>query len=143
MRDNHRTAVLALAVSIAALAVAVVVRGGPAAAQQQPASYGGGGTSSSNNRYLAVTGSVGSGMSVLWLVDTEGKRVLIYGTNSLGKNVELRAARNIEWDLRLDDYMDESQWKAEDLKRLAERQHGGPVAPKEKEPQAPPEKGPK
>ena len=50
--------------------------------------------------------------------------MLIYGTSNLGKNIELRAARNIEWDLKLDEYMDDSQYKAEDLKRLADRQRG-------------------
>ena len=92
----------------------------PAWAQQAPGSYGGG-TVSTNGRYIAATGSVGSGMSVLWLVDTEARRVVVYGTSNLGKTVELRAARNIEWDLRLDEYNDESQYKAEDLERLARR----------------------
>jgi hypothetical protein len=117
---DKKTLAFVLAGSAASfVAGAIVVT---AEAQQAPSNYGSA-TVSSNNRFIAATGSVGSGMSVLWLVDTEGKRVLIYGTSNLGKNIELRAARNIEWDLRLDEYMDDSQYKAEDLKRLAERRH--------------------
>lgn len=126
----------------AAFLVGTLVRTPFAEAQQAPSNYGGG-TVSSNNRFLAATGSVGSGMSVLWLVDSETKRVLIYGTNNLGKGIELRAARNIEWDLRLEEYMDDSQYKAEDLKRLAEKQRLAQAAAekekeREKEPSAPP-----
>jgi hypothetical protein len=36
----------------------------------------------------------------------------------LGKNVELRAARKIEWDMRLDAYRDDSQYTPEDLEAL-------------------------
>jgi len=68
-------------------------------------------------------------MSVLWLVDTEARRLVVYGASAMGKSVELRAARNIEWDLRLDEYNDDSQYKADDLQRLSRRQKDG-KAPK-------------
>jgi hypothetical protein len=115
--------VLAAGVAVAFVAGSLVPAAWRTASAQQAPGVQGSGTVSSNNRFIAATGSVGSGMSVLWLVDTDGKRVLVYGTNNLGKDIELRAARNIEWDLRLDEYMDDSQYKAEDLKRLAERRH--------------------
>lgn len=119
MRDPRNIVILVLATSTAFLAGAFLARTEPAAAQQ--AAGGGGGTVGANNRMIAATGSVGSGMSVLWLMDTESKRLLVYGTNSLGKNVELRAARNVTWDLALDELNDDSQYRAEDLQKLAEK----------------------
>jgi hypothetical protein len=135
MRDPKSLAIVTLGLAAAFLAGAVLFRAGPAEAQQGPAGNYGTATVSSNNRFIAATGSVGSGMSVLWLVDTEGKRVLVYGTNNLGKDVEFRAARNIEWDLKLEFLNDESQYQVEDLKRLAEKQKAA-QAPAPKEPPA-------
>jgi hypothetical protein len=43
---------------------------------------------------------------VLYLVDTKLKRLTIY--QATGKNIELIAARNIEYDLKLDSYRDSS-----------------------------------
>lgn len=139
MRDPRNLAILVLACATAFLAGAAISRPEPAAAQQAGGAYGGN-TVSGNNRMIAATGSVGSGMSVLWILDTETKRLLVYGTNSLGKNVELRAARNVTWDLALDELNDDSQYKAEDLQRLAEkrRREGSlPRAPEPKAPEAP------
>ena len=76
---------------------------------------------------LGDTGSGGSRMSVFWVLDTESKRLAVYGTNSLGKNIELRAARNVTWDLALEELNDDSQYKVEDLKRLAERRRREPA----------------
>src|SRR6188508_1490252 len=101
MRDPKSLAIVTLGLATSFLAGAALFRAGPAEAQQAPTGNYGCGTVSSNNRFIAATGSVGSGMSVLWLVDTEGKRVLVYGTNNLGKDIEFRAARNVEWDLKL------------------------------------------
>ncbi len=123
MRDLRNWAIYGLSVACAFLLGTVLSHGiEPALAQQQASSNYGDATVSSNGRYIAATGAVGSGMSVLWLVDTQERRVVVYGTSNLGKSIELRAARNIEWDLRLDEYHDESQYKAEDLERLSQRQ---------------------
>ncbi|MCE9636971.1 MAG: hypothetical protein K8T90_14805 [Planctomycetes bacterium] len=121
MRDPRNLAILVLACATAFLAGTALSRPESASAQQAGGGAYGGNTVSTNGRVVAATGTVGSGMSVLWLMDTETKRLLVYGTNSLGKNVELRAARNITWDLALDELNDDSQYKAEDLKRLAEK----------------------
>ena len=134
MRDPRNGLILVLAVATAFLAGSLVGRTEPAEAQQGPSSYAGG-TVAMNQKMIAATGSVGSGMSVLWLIDTEKRRLLVYGTNSLGKSVELRAARNIEWDFRLEEYHDDSQYKAEDLARLADKQRKPEPKP---EPEAPP-----
>ena len=137
MRDPKSLWLATLALSTAFLAGATLFRAGPAEAQQAPPNYGNA-TVNANNRFIAATGSVGSGMSVMWLVDTETKRVLVYGTNNLGKAMEFRAARNIEWDLKLDWLNDESQYNVEDMRRLAEKQRQPkPEPPKKDEPAAP------
>ena len=140
MRDVKSFSIATLALSTAFLAGAVVFRAGPAEAQQAPPNYGNA-TVNANNRFIAATGSVGSGMSVLWLVDTEGKRVLVYGTNNLGKALEFRAARNFEWDLKLEWLNDESQYNVEDMRQLAEKRRqpkAEPVKKDEAPPAAPP-----
>jgi hypothetical protein len=132
MRDTKSLWIATLSLSTAFLAGATLFRAGPAEAQQAPPNYGNA-TVNANNRFIAATGSVGSGMSVLWLVDTETKRVLVYGTNNLGKALEFRAARNIEWDLKLEWMNDESQYNVEDMKRLAEKQRQPKPEPAKKD----------
>jgi hypothetical protein len=105
--------------------------GGSAMAQQGP--YGGG-SISWNQDVLAATGTVGSGMSVLWLVDTKKRRLAVYGTSSMGKDVELRAARNIEWDFKLDEYNDVSQYNSDDLERMWRKQQEDRSGKKKKGP---------
>ena len=124
MRDIRNHVIVGLGLACAFLVGTMVARPGESAFAQQGGASGayGASTVSSNGRYIAATGSVGSGMSVLWLVDTESRRLVVYGSSAMGKSVELRAARNIEWDLRLDEYNDESQYKADDLERLSRRQ---------------------
>ena len=134
MRDPRNLAILVLACTTAFLAGTALSRTEQASAQQAAGAYGGN-TVGANNRMIGATGSVGSGMSVFWLLDTETKRLAVYGTNSLGKNIELRAARNITWDLSLEELNDESQYKSEDLQRLAEK-HRRDQAPKPAEPKA-------
>jgi hypothetical protein len=141
MRDAKSLALVVLGLSTSFLAGAVFFRIGDAQAQQAPPSPYGGGTVAQNNRFIAATGSVGSGMSVLWLVDTEGKRVLVYGSSNLGKNVEFRAARNIEWDLKLDWLNDESQYSVEDMRRLADKQRQPPAPKKDGDAVPPPAPG--
>ena len=128
--------ILALGLSTAFLAGMLAGRPGDAEAQQSTNGQGGN-TATGNQRMIAATGSVGSGMSVLWLIDTEQNRLLVYGTNSLGKTVELRAARNIRWDTRLDEYHDESQYKSDDLARLADKRRPEPTTPAPTAPDAP------
>lgn len=137
MRDPRNALILVLGAATAFLAGTLVGRPSDGFAQQSPGatpgSYGGGG-SAWNQRYIAVTGAVGSGMSVLWLVDTEKKRLLVYGTNSLGKTVELRAGRLIEWDSSVEDYHDESQYLPEDLQRRLEKRRPEPAPPARTQP---------
>jgi hypothetical protein len=82
--------------------------GTTAEAQSVPAGKSaGGGTADSNNDMVAVTGTASTGAAVLYLVDTRQKRLCVYQAS--GKNIELVAARNIEFDLRLDGYRDETE----------------------------------
>ena len=141
MRDIRNYVIAGLGLTCAFLLGTVVSQPGNEALAQQAggASSYGASTVQSNGRYIAATGSVGSGMSVLWLVDTEARRLVVYGSSAMGKSVELRAARNIEWDLRLDEYNDDSQYKAEDLERLSRRQkdNQAPKGADSKDAQAP------
>ncbi len=66
----------------------------------------GGGTADGDRTMIAVTGTSSTGAAVLYLVDTKLKRLAVYQAS--GKNIELVAARNIEYDLKLDSYRDES-----------------------------------
>ncbi len=124
MRDIRNYIIAGLGLGCAFLLGTVAGGPGEPAWAQQAGGAGsyGSATVASNGRFIAATGSVGSGMSVLWLIDTEARRLVVYGTSAMGKSVELRAARNIEWDLRLNEYNDDSQYMAEDLKRLSQRQ---------------------
>ena len=110
MRDLKNVAIFGLSVALA-FSLGTLMGRAPAPAWAEPntSTYASGNVSS-NNRMIAATGTVGSGMSVLWLVDTETNRLLVYGTSNLGKSVELRAARNIQFDTRLQEYNDESQY---------------------------------
>jgi hypothetical protein len=90
------------------------MRPGAGAAHAQDA------TADSDGRMIAVTGAVGSGTSVLWLVDTETKRVSVY-RSELGKNLVWVAARNVAHDFKVEGYNDESSKSAEELRRLWEQ----------------------
>ncbi len=85
----------------------------------------GGGTADSNGKMIAVTGTSPTGAAVLYLVDTELKRLCVYQAS--GKNIELVAARNIEWDLKLESYRDTSadEVQVSNLRAAWLRQHGG------------------
>jgi hypothetical protein len=73
-----------------------------------PQGGGGGGnaTADGDRNMIAVTGTSPTGAAVLYLVDTKLKRLAVY--QATGKNIELVAARNIEYDLKLDSYHDAS-----------------------------------
>jgi len=66
----------------------------------------GGGTADSDKNMIAVTGTSSTGAAVLYLIETREKRLSVY--HSSGKNIELVAARNIEFDLKIDAYRDSS-----------------------------------
>jgi hypothetical protein len=72
----------------------------------QGGSTGGGGDA--NRDLIAVTGTYGSGASVLYLIDTRTRHMAVYKTDN-GRKLELVAARNVAWDLNLETYNDQSE----------------------------------
>ena len=78
----------------------------------------------SNGEMIAVTGTTGSGVSVLWLIDTVERQIAIYQSRG-GKTIELVAARKIEWDLKIEEFHDESLYSPEQLEKLFHGKGGG------------------
>jgi hypothetical protein len=116
--SHWRTACLGLAVGAAFLAGLQLAGGSRAKAEGGSAPQGGGGgggTADGDRNMVAVTGTSPTGSAVLYLVDTKLKRLLVY--QGTGKNIELVAARNIEYDLKLDSYHDSSPEEVQ-VKRL-------------------------
>lgn len=56
---------------------------------------------------IAVTGTYGSGASVLYVIDTRSKHMSVYRTDN-GRKIELVGARDLTWDFKLEDYNDQS-----------------------------------
>lgn len=62
-------------------------------------------TGDSNGHMIAVTGEFGNGTSVLYVIDTKEKHLAVYKTLS-GNKVEFVAARDIEFDLKMQSHND-------------------------------------
>ncbi len=75
---------------------------------QHSQSGGGGGGGDSTRDLIAVTGSYGSGASVLYLIDAKTRHMAVYRTEN-GKRLELVAARDVGFDLKLESYNDQSE----------------------------------
>jgi hypothetical protein len=56
---------------------------------------------------IAVTGLIGSGVSVLYVIDTEKKQLAVYNAMG-GKEIRFVAARRIKYDLELKQFNDAS-----------------------------------
>lgn len=99
--------------------------GGPSA----PQGNGGGATADSDRNMVAVTGTTSTGSAVLYLIDTRLKRLAVY--SATGKNIELVAARNIEYDLKLDTYHDASPDEVQVRRLRADwlKAQGGKIGP--------------
>lgn len=85
-----------------------------------------GGNADSNQDMIAVTGVDITGTSVLYLVDTRSKQLVVYqasGGGSTTQSVRLVGARNISLDLRLDGFNDKTEEGGRPLsyKRLEEQ----------------------
>jgi hypothetical protein len=115
-------------VIVGASACALLWAGGEALFAQRPSSYGasGGGGGDANRDLIAVTGSYGSGASVLYLIDTRTRHLAVYKTDN-GRKLEIVAARNLEYDLKLDTYNDGSEpgFTPDALRQSWIRQRGG------------------
>lgn len=131
MKDTRNLVIVAL-VALAAFLLGSTNRGGTALGQGYP-----GGTADGNRRMIAVTGTIGSGVSVLWLVDSESRHLAVYQCRG-GKSIELVAARNIEWDQKIEQFHDESLHSPEKLRR---EYYSEPVKEPSKKDQGPGEQG--
>jgi hypothetical protein len=77
--------------------------------------------SNSNNRFVAVTTPIGSGESVLFLLDSEKEQITIYQFDR-NKGLRFIAARKIDYDLKINGYEDKSRYSRNDLREQFEKQ---------------------
>ena len=77
--------------------------------------------SNSNNRFVAVTSPVGSGESILFLIDSDHDQLLAYRFLRR-KGLQFVAARKIDYDLKISSYKDLSEFTRDDMKRLWNKQ---------------------
>ena len=81
-------------------------------------------TSDSNGTMIAVTGIDVTGSSILYLIDTERRNLAVYqaqGGTSSTQSVRLIGARNIDLDLLLDGYNDNSEYSYKELQKEFDR----------------------
>ncbi|MHC4970793.1 MAG: hypothetical protein ACYTG3_00515 [Planctomycetota bacterium] len=83
--------------------------------------------SDSNNRFVAVTSPIGSGESVLFLIDSKTEQVAVYRYQRR-KGLEFMAGRKIEYDLKISGYQDISEFSHDEMKRLYHKQAAEEVA---------------
>lgn len=83
--------------------------------------------SNSNNRFVAITTPVGSGESVLFVLDAKNEQLLTYRF-ARGKGLEFLAARKIDYDLRITEWNDQSRFTRDEMKIEFERQAARAVA---------------
>jgi hypothetical protein len=85
-------------------------------------SYGTG-TAAWNTRAIALSGSVGSGESVVYYIDTETQRICVYQYKPGDRGgISLLAARHIDMDLKIEGYRDRSEKSRDQMKADYERE---------------------
>lgn len=74
---------------------------------------------------IAVTGLIGSGVSVLYVIDTEKKQLAVYNAAG-GKEIRFVAARRIKYDLELKTWKDASDPRLhpDNLRKVWEAEKG-------------------
>ena len=77
--------------------------------------------SNSNNRFVAVTTPIGSGESVLFLIDSKTEQIALYKFDR-NKGLKFLAARKIDYDLKIHGYQDMSEFSRSDLKQAYRKQ---------------------
>jgi hypothetical protein len=77
--------------------------------------------SNSNNRFVAVTCPVGSGESVLFVLDAKTEQLTAYRFLR-NKGLQFVGGRKIDYDLRITGYKDESEYTRDEMKRLFDKQ---------------------
>ncbi len=84
--------------------------------------------SNSNNRFVAITSPVGSGESVLFVLDSKHEQLLCYRFLR-NKGLSFLAARKIDYDLKINEWNDQSRFTRDEMKRLY-AQHAARAAAK-------------
>ena len=77
--------------------------------------------SNSNNRFVAITSPIGSGESVLFVLDSTQEQLLCYRFLR-NKGLSFLAARKIDMDLKITEWNDQSRFTRDDMKRLQAQQ---------------------
>jgi hypothetical protein len=77
--------------------------------------------SDSNNRFVAVTCPIGSGESVLFLLDSESEQLAVYRYERR-EGLEFLAGRKIDYDLRITGYQDVSRYTRDEMKAQFDRE---------------------
>lgn len=88
------------------------------------------GTADSNGGMIAVTGVDVTGGSILYLIDTQSRHLSVYqatgGTKST-MNIKWVGARNIDLDLQVDGWNDESEYTFKQLSKAFDPVSGSPA----------------
>lgn len=77
--------------------------------------------SNSNNRFVAITSPIGSGESVLFVLDSTQEQLLCYRFLR-NKGLSFLAARKIDMDLKITEWNDQSRFTRDEMKRLQAQQ---------------------
>ena len=68
-----------------------------------------------------MTSPIGSGESILFLIDSDNDQLLAYRFLRR-KGVQFVAARKIDYDLKISEYKDLSEYTRDDMKRIWNKQ---------------------
>ena len=77
--------------------------------------------SNSNNRFVAITCPVGSGESVLFVLDSKTEHLAVYKFQR-DKGLKFVAGRKIDYDLKISEWKDISEFSRNEMRRLYDRQ---------------------
>jgi hypothetical protein len=86
-----------------------------------------GSDSNSNNRFVAVTCPIGSGESVLFVLDSLSDQLAVYQYERR-KGLKFLSGRKIDFDLRIHGYRDESDYTRDEMRALYERERARAAA---------------
>lgn len=77
--------------------------------------------SNSNNRFVAVTSPIGSGESVLFVLDAKTDQLAVY-QYVRRKGLRFVAGRKVDYDLKISGYQDISEFSRNEMRRLYEKE---------------------
>ena len=80
-----------------------------------------GSDSNSNNRFVAVTSPIGSGESVLFVLDAKTDQLAVY-QYVRRKGLRFVAGRKVDYDLKISGYQDISEFSRNEMRRLYEKE---------------------